>query len=138
MRAAVFHKVGQPLRIESVDDPTPGDNQVVLRVGHCGICGSDLHATSGHGYTFDSGTVPGHEYAGEVVAPGKDVDNLKIGDCVTALPLNGSGKCGNCLSDAAADPRAMFTKSVSLDELPETFEALRTPSEICKVTVNPW
>ena len=43
MRAAVFHKAGQPLSIETVADPRPAAGEVVLQVARAGICGSDLH-----------------------------------------------------------------------------------------------
>lgn len=45
MRAAVFHQAGSPLTIEDVPDPRPSDDQVVIEVAYCGICGSDLHVT---------------------------------------------------------------------------------------------
>jgi len=99
MKAAVFHTPGQALRIESRPDPVPGAGEVVLKVGRCGICGSDLHMTDGHGYTVDPGSVLGHEFAGEIVAIGPGVNHLKVGDCVTALPLSGCGACAACLQD---------------------------------------
>lgn len=97
MRAAVFHQPGQALAIESRPDPSPSEGEVVLKVGRCGICGSDLHMTDGHGYTADPGSVLGHEFAGEVVAIGARVEHLKIGDRVAALPLIGCGRCASCL-----------------------------------------
>ena len=42
MRAAVFH-AQEDLRVEDVEEPTPGPGQVKLRNGYSGICGSDLH-----------------------------------------------------------------------------------------------
>ena len=98
MRAAVFKEVGQPLAIETVPDPTPGPGQVVLKVGRCGICGTDLHSTDGHGATSPSGSILGHEYAGEVVALGAGVERLKLGDRVSAIPALGCGKCVGCLT----------------------------------------
>jgi len=101
MRAAVFQAKGKPLAIENIADPTPGEGQVVLKVGRCGICGSDLHMAEGHTYSFDEGAIPGHEFSGEVVAIGAGVDRLKMGDRVAALPFLSCGKCGPCL---AGDP----------------------------------
>ncbi|HBA43260.1 MAG TPA: alcohol dehydrogenase, partial [Alphaproteobacteria bacterium] len=45
MKAAIFREVGSPLSIETIPDPTPGPNELILKVARCGICGSDLHAT---------------------------------------------------------------------------------------------
>src|SRR5262245_38081493 len=96
MRAAVFHGVGKPLAIETIADPTPGPNDVVIQVHRCGICGTDLHMTSGHGWDFPNGTIPGHEYAGEIVEVGSQVSGFKKGALVTALPSQGCGQCEAC------------------------------------------
>ena len=45
MRAAIFHELGKPLRVETVDKPQAGPGEIVLKVHYCGICGSDLHST---------------------------------------------------------------------------------------------
>src|SRR3546814_19352728 len=50
MKAALFKAVGEPLAIEDVPDPEPGEGEAVIRVARCGVCGTDLHSTSGHGY----------------------------------------------------------------------------------------
>lgn len=98
MKAAVFKGAGTPLVVEMVDDPTPGEGEAVIKVQRCGVCGTDLHMTSGHGNDFPSNTVIGHEYCGEVVALGKGVENLKLGQFVTAMPVGGCGKCQPCLA----------------------------------------
>ena len=43
MRAAVFHRSGLPLSIETIDDPQPLPSEMILKVCACGICGTDLH-----------------------------------------------------------------------------------------------
>lgn len=98
MRAAVFKGAGIPLVVETVDDPTPGEGQAVIKVQRCGVCGTDLHMTSGHGNDAPLGSVIGHEYCGEVVAVGKGVENLKVGQFVTAMPVGGCGHCAPCVS----------------------------------------
>jgi (R,R)-butanediol dehydrogenase/meso-butanediol dehydrogenase/diacetyl reductase len=98
MRAAVFQGAGKPLEIQTLTDPTPGEGQVVVKVERCGICGTDLHMTGDHTLGIPAGYIPGHEIAGEVVAVGKHVSNLKIGDRVTTMPIMGCGKCASCLS----------------------------------------
>ena len=98
MRAALFKAVGQPLSIENVPDPTPGPREVVVKIGRCGICGTDLHMTDGHGMTYPMGSIPGHEFAGEVVALGSQVEGIKLGDIVAAQPVTGCGSCAACLA----------------------------------------
>ena len=53
MRAAVFKGVGQPLVIETRPDPVPESDEVVLRVGRCGVCGTDLTMTDGSGQVYE-------------------------------------------------------------------------------------
>lgn len=96
MKAALFKAVGEPLAIEDLPDPEPGEGEAVIRVARCGVCGTDLHSTSGHGYTLPAGAQLGHEYAGEVVAVGRGVERLKVGDRVAALPVVGCGACDAC------------------------------------------
>ncbi|MDO7836685.1 alcohol dehydrogenase catalytic domain-containing protein [Sphingobium sp. HBC34] len=96
MRAAVFKEAGKPWVVEERPDPTPGDGEAVIKVGRCGICGTDLNMTSGKGYDFPCDTILGHEFSGEVVAIGKGVTSLKVGDRVTALPAAGCGACDMC------------------------------------------
>lgn len=100
MKAAVFKGAGHALVIEELADPEPGAGEVVLKVHRCGICGTDLHMTDGHSaaFSYPAGTVPGHEFAGEVVAIGKDVRHLKVGDPISAMPFTGCGHCINCLA----------------------------------------
>lgn len=96
MKIAVFDRPGKPLEIRDVAEPQPGEGEVLIKVSRCGVCGTDLHSTSGHGYTYPSGTAIGHEFAGEVVELGSGVENLKRGDHVAALPVVGCGQCENC------------------------------------------
>ncbi len=97
MKVAVFKQRGQPLAVEDAPDPTPVEGEVVLKVGRCGICGSDLHATSHPDHLAPPGKVLGHEFSGQVVALGKNVTDLAMDDCVAVLPLSSCGKCANCL-----------------------------------------
>lgn len=100
MKAAVFHAPGQPLSIEQRPDPTPGPDDVVVRVCRCGVCGTDVQMTSGHGPAFPCDTVPGHEFAGEVVAVGARVTTLRPGDRITSMAYTGCGACAACRGGA--------------------------------------
>ena len=97
MRAAVFHQLKQPLTVETVPDPTPGEGQVVVEVCRCGICGSDLHLTADALFGVPAGAVLGHEYAGRIAAIGRGVDRVKVGDHVAMMPLHSCGTCLHCL-----------------------------------------
>lgn len=87
-----------------VDDPAgPGATEVVIEVGACGICGSDLHMveTDDDGYMLlpyhmRCPVVPGHELAGRVVAKGKEVDELRVGELVTVEEMLWCGRCVEC------------------------------------------
>jgi len=102
MKAAVFHALHQPLAVESVDDPRPAAGEVLIRVGRCGICGSDLHMTEEPAFGIAPGTVLGHEFAGEILETGKDVSGLRKGDRVAVAPLRGCGHCASCLAGEPA------------------------------------
>jgi uncharacterized zinc-type alcohol dehydrogenase-like protein len=71
--------------------PRPlGDNDVEIKVNYCGVCHSDLHQmTEGWGGSIFP-MIPGHEVVGRVVAKGKDVKHIQIGQRVGVGP--------NCLS----------------------------------------
>ena len=96
MRAAVMQGLHQPLAVETIPDPTPGEGDVVVKVGRCGICGSDLHMTEDPAYGQGAGSILGHEFAGEVVALGKAVEGLTTGDLVSVIPLQSCGECHTC------------------------------------------
>ncbi|MFF4507476.1 zinc-dependent alcohol dehydrogenase family protein [Streptomyces sp. NPDC001401] len=94
MKAAVISSPGQ-VGVESVDDPTPGPGQVVIDVSACGLCGTDLHILQGE-FAPTLPIVPGHEFAGEVVALGSGVRDLKVGDRVAVDPSLHCHECHYC------------------------------------------
>lgn len=98
MKAAVFKELGQPLAIETVPDPSPGPEQVVVKVVSAGICGSDLLLTRTPMLGLQPGSVLGHEYAGEVVALGSAVKRVAVGEHVAVFPAYGCGQCADCLA----------------------------------------
>lgn len=98
MRAAIFKEAGQPVVIEERPDPKPGPDEVVVKVGRCGICGSDVHMTEKHAFSFAAGSALGHEFAGEVVEVGSAVKQLKPGDIISAMPMAGCGTCAACVA----------------------------------------
>ena len=95
MKAAVIHEFGQPLTIEDVPVPVPGDNQVLVKVIACGVCHTDLHAANGDWPVKPQlPLIPGHEAIGYVVALGTGVKRVAIGD-VVGVPWLYSA-CGCC------------------------------------------
>jgi len=98
MKAAVFREVGAPLVVEEVAAPTAGPGQMILKVIHCGVCGTDLHYTE-EGTPVAPGAVIGHEFCGEVVEIGAGVPgHWKVGDRAVSMPFVGCGTCGHCLA----------------------------------------
>jgi len=85
MKAVVFEKPGQ-IEVTRVDDPIPGASDAILKVEACGICGTDLHLLQGDISSARYPVVPGHEFCGEVVAVGRGVANIKVGDFVAVDP----------------------------------------------------
>jgi 2-desacetyl-2-hydroxyethyl bacteriochlorophyllide A dehydrogenase len=99
MKAAVFKEVGKPMVVEEVADPTPGDDQLVVKVGYCGICGTDLHSTREGAATVACDSILGHEFVGEVVEVGKSLKNQwGKDDRVCSLPFLSCGKCVQCVT----------------------------------------
>lgn len=96
MKAATFQGLHTPLAFEDIADPTPGAGELVVKVGRCGICGSDLHMTEDAAYGCKQGDVLGHEFAGEVVALGKQASGPRVGDLVSVIPLKSCGTCEHC------------------------------------------
>ncbi len=96
MKAVTFQALHAPLAFETVPDPVPEAGELVVKVGRCGICGSDLHMTEDAAYGCKHGDILGHEFAGEVVALGKEVSTHKVGDLVSVIPLKSCGACAAC------------------------------------------
>ena len=97
--------------------PKVRDDEVMIRVGACGVCGSDLHAAemdNEHYSVFASHTrfpvVLGHEFAGEVVEVGKAVKQVKLGDLVAVEQCQWCGKCQACRI-------GMFNQCENLEEI---------------------
>lgn len=92
MKAAVLYGPND-LRVERVPLPAIDGNEVLLKVDMCGICGTDVHILRGGFPVPNLPLIPGHEFAGHVVATGDAVDFVKPGDYVTA-DINLA--CGHC------------------------------------------
>jgi 2-desacetyl-2-hydroxyethyl bacteriochlorophyllide A dehydrogenase len=94
VKAAVITAPGA-VEVTTVPDVSPGPREVVVAVAGCGICGTDLHILEGE-FAPTLPIVPGHEFAGEVVAIGSDVDELQVGAQVAVDPSLFCGECHYC------------------------------------------
>lgn len=94
MKAAVFHGP-MDIRTEEVEKPGIGENEILVKVNVCGICGSDLHMYKLNLFTdllcreLEKGGIPGHEYSGDIVEIGSQVQGLEIGDRVATISMGG-------------------------------------------------
>lgn len=94
MKACVLHAIGD-LRLEDVPAPVPGEGEVLIRVGACGVCGSDLPRVFVKG-TYRFPTVPGHEFAGTIADVGAGVDSSLVGRLAAVFPLLPCRSCAMC------------------------------------------
>jgi len=101
MRALVKHGDEVGLRLEDIDTPTPGPDDVLIKVHTAGICGTDLHI-----YEWDEwarATIPvamtiGHEFSGHIAAMGANVGGFTEGELVGGEGHVVCGHCRNCLA----------------------------------------
>lgn len=95
MRAVTF-RAGQRVELEAWDDPRPGAGEALLRIRASGICHTDLEILKGNYGAGAFPLVPGHEFAGEVVALGEGVEGISLGEAVVVDPNLGCGSCKGC------------------------------------------
>jgi propanol-preferring alcohol dehydrogenase len=93
----VLDAPGRPLREESRDIPRPRDGQLLLRVGACAVCRTDLHIVDGELPPSRLPIVPGHEIVGTVEEIGPEVEHIHPGQRIGVPWLAWScGVCGQC------------------------------------------
>jgi (R,R)-butanediol dehydrogenase/meso-butanediol dehydrogenase/diacetyl reductase len=140
MRAARWHGRND-IRVETVPDPTPGPGDVVIRIGYCGVCGTDLEEYR-HGPIWvpvgepnpltgaAAPVVMGHEFAGEIVAVGSGVERLKVGDHVAPDIVIHCGRCYWCLRHQVNLCQSMAALGLSGDG--GLAEYCRAPAWMCE------
>ena len=98
MKAAVIRKAGRRVEVEDRERPTPGPDEILIRVHACGVCHGDLMVGDGQFPFARYPIVPGHEIAGTVEATGERVTHLARGARVGASALYSScAVCRQCL-----------------------------------------
>jgi propanol-preferring alcohol dehydrogenase len=94
MRAMVLERPGAALRLADLPVPEPGPGQILVEVGACAVCRTDLHVVDGELPEPKLPLVPGHEIVGRVARAGRGVDGFRAGDRV-GIPWLGF-TCGIC------------------------------------------
>ena len=97
MKAAVYHGK-HDLRVEEVPEKELKDNEVMIQVKYCGVCGTDIHIFNGDGGSsaVTPPLIPGHEFSGVVAKVGSGVTKFKVGDRVSGDPNDMCGECYFC------------------------------------------
>lgn len=83
-----------PLRLEDVEEPSPGRGEVLIRVRACGVCRTDLHIVEGELKPIKLPVIPGHQVVGVIEEIGEGVEAVKKGDRVGVPWLYWA--CGSC------------------------------------------
>lgn len=139
-----IHEVND-VRLDPIDPPKPGPEDVVVKVKACGICGSDLSYIKIGGIMRQPGGVTpiGHEAAGEVMAVGEAVADVKVGQRVIINPMNTPSAVGS------GGPEGAFTEELLVrgaklgdsllpfpDDIPYELAALTEPLAVALHGVN--
>ncbi len=101
MKALVKSRAEQGLWLEDIEEPTVGINDVLIRVRYTGICGTDVHIYQWDEWAQKTIRVPmtiGHEFVGEIVETGSNVNDFFPGDIVSGEGHVVCGRCRNCLA----------------------------------------
>ncbi len=124
MKAAVFRGPGE-VEVAEVPRPELESGEVLIRVGYCGICGSDLEAF--HIGMYEPGLILGHEFAGVIAEIGPGVAGWQVGDRVTVNDAIPCGQCLSCAQGRMTDCECLTMIGVSLDG---------AMAEYCKITAR--
>jgi threonine 3-dehydrogenase len=101
MKALVKSFARPGLWLEDIPEPTIGINDVLIRVRYAGICGTDVHIYQWDDWAQKTIHVPmaiGHEFVGEVVEVGSNVNDFYPGDIVSGEGHVVCGRCRNCMA----------------------------------------
>jgi L-iditol 2-dehydrogenase len=118
MRVSVLYGIGE-LGVEERPIPEPGPDEVLIRVGSVGVCGSDVHYYE-HGrigpYVVEQPLVLGHEAGGQIAAVGPGVSTLSVGQRVSIEPGVPCRSCAQCLAGRYnLCPRVRFFATPPID-----------------------
>ncbi|MBU8919769.1 alcohol dehydrogenase catalytic domain-containing protein [Bacillus sp. FJAT-29953] len=134
MKAAVYYGP-RDLRIENVSLPEIGPNDILLKVKYCGICGSDVHSY-GTGLYINKGQIMGHEFSGEVVKVGKNVQGIQAGERGTGFYAGVCGTCYWCKNHQYTLCPDLFKNSTGYGQPGAFAEYVRIPNAIAGVSFH--
>ncbi|PAA55671.1 hypothetical protein BOX15_Mlig009135g2, partial [Macrostomum lignano] len=99
MRGLIFLTADNSLKLKNdLQDPKPNSEEVVVRVSHCGVCGTDLHIMQGHfPVAVETQLVLGHEFTGWLQEANTDSKKNQDGNFGTPVFVNPNGRCGYCI-----------------------------------------
>lgn len=105
-------KIAEPGKIAlcEMDMPEPKENEALLKIQYCGICGADVASYTGNQPFTTYPRIPGHEFSAEIVSIPENSRGLKKGDIVTANPYFNCGECYSCkrgIVNACTDNQTM-------------------------------
>ena len=101
MKALVKREADVGLWLEDVPEPTIGINDVLIKVKRTAICGTDMHIYNWDAWAQKTIPVPmvvGHEFVGEIVDVGANVNDFKTGMIVSGEGHVVCGRCRNCMA----------------------------------------
>jgi L-iditol 2-dehydrogenase len=98
MKAAVYYGP-RDVRLEELDVPKINDDEILVKLHCCGVCGTDVKTILRGHPLIKPPTVLGHEMAGEVTETGRNVTKQKVGDHVVVAPYVPCGVCYYCLHE---------------------------------------
>ncbi len=96
-KAVICRRMNGPVVVEPIEVDSPRRDEVMIKLGACGVCHSDLSAVNGT-IGMPLPLILGHEGAGTVVEVGEGVNELKVGDTVISSFVNMCGKCRYCVT----------------------------------------
>ena len=133
MRAALLHGA-RDIRVESVETPGVRDDEILVRVRACGICGTDVHSYKlGEDASHRRPVLLGHEFAGEVAEVGSGVKGFTRGDRVAGTGYRTCGQCWWCREGRAERCTSPVVPGAGLDGA--FAEYVRVPNPILGASV---
>ena len=107
MKAALCREFGKPLCVEEIEISPPGAGEIMVELGACAICHSDIHYAEG-AWGGDLPAVYGHEAAGTVCEVGAGVAGFRTGDHVVVTLIRSCGRCHHCARGELVACQASF------------------------------
>lgn len=126
---AILYADWERLELVDVPEPKPKEGEVLIKVGHVGICGSEIECVVQRHPRRQPPLIMGHEFAGTVVELGDGVTNLQVGQQVAVNPIIGCWKCRWCQQGR---PNLCERRKLLSMQLPGAFaEFVVAPAENC-------